>query len=333
MKTPTASLHVHWKIIIAALIFPICAPGVPIEVSINYEHQTNEIVLAWDATPGRSYNILSTDQFEPSSWGPLIAAPIIANTDRITFREPKLVNSRFYKVEELAPSISVTLVGISEQAWQASDVWVPATQAHTVSASKALIAFGAWWGNGLGTPLPVDVNGTFLAAVNPTTSGAPLRVQVSYQTDAATGIHTITPPDLSPTGDGFFLLVEAHGLAAASAVRDVGYTRDIHPFYGPGDPNTIESISVKTNQTYAQVGDLAVAIFAMDNNSNPDINISLPPGWTSIGFNDAVVDNIGYRACYKIVTVPGQQIVTCNWTDGSTFVAEAAIVVFKKADQ
>ena len=126
-----------------------------------------------------------------------------------------------------------------------------------------------------------------------------------------------------------FLVLEVEGIDASSPIRDRGQARISHQQFGHGDPNSIRTIRVLTDGTATQVGDLAVAIFAMDPFDNQDINIDLPEGWTSLGFNNVALQNLGYRACCRFVTEAGRQTATCKWTDDSTFVAEAALVVFK----
>lgn len=290
-----------------------------------------------NGAPGDHYEVQSSANLD--TWS--VVGKVANVTGTVPFTDPDVSNEarRYYRAL-LTPSVAVpaagaqvALVGVSEQAWRASDVWVPATQSRTVAGAKSLLTLGCWWDASYLNPssLPADTNGQFSAAAAPGFDplGYPVQLQVAYQVPAAPGSHTVTPPVIGGSGDGFFLLLEVTGLASASPVRDSGRARNWHSFFGNGDPNTIESITVSTDGESAQGADLAVAVFVMDNNSNPDINISLPAGWTSLGFNDVVVDNIGYRACYKLVTTPGKQTVTCSWTDGSTFVAEAAIVVFK----
>lgn len=230
--------------------------------------------------------------------------------------------------------IGVNLVGISEDEWKVSHAWVPATQSLTLSSSKTIITLGCWWDNfGVITALPADSNGTFVNAINRTVglAHAPFQNQIAYQAGAAPGPHVITPASIGARGDGFFLVLEVEGLAASSPIRDSGQSRESHPIFGHGDPNTIQTISVSTDGTAAQAGDLAVAIFAMDPCENPNIKIDLPEGWTSLGSNDVAIQNIGYRACCKIVTEAGRQSVACRWSDDNTFVAEATLVIFKAA--
>lgn len=304
----------------------------PIDVTIaNDSVNSNAVVVSWETVPGKYYNLISTAGLEPSFWMTVNQAPLLAQTNRLNFLDTNATDFRFYRVMELNPGVAVRLVGITEQAWRASDVWVPATLEHTVSAvePKTLITLGAWWG---GSSLPTDLLGTFSRAVRRLTNNTlwPVQVQVAHQTDAAPGLHEVRPPRIGASGDGFFLLVEATGLKSVSPIRDSGYATDFRPSYPPDDP--IDQITVTTDGTAAKAGDLVVAIFVMDNISNPDIQISLPDGWISLGHNDVALDNIGYRACYKIVDSPGAQTATCSWSDPNGFVAEAAVVVFAAND-
>ena len=221
------------------------------------------------------------------------------------------------------------LPGISAKHWRSSDVWVPATQSVTVSGSMALIALGAWWDEGYTTSaLPKDTNGSFISAVTPKLGGPPVQVQVSYQAAAAAGGHSVTPPSVGVRGDGFFLLLEAHGLASSMPVRDSGYALNWHEAHGRSDSNNISNISVSTDSSAARSGDLVVGIIVQD--SYEDNNqMGLPAGWTSLGVENSALDNICYRACYRIATSPGPQSLTCSWVSSSCFVAAAGIVVFK----
>lgn len=293
------------------------------------------VKLTLSGTPGEKYEVQSAQNL--GTWA--IRGQVANVSGAVQFTDPDAasVTQRFYRAALVPtvepPALKVNLVGISEQMWQTSDVWVPATQSRTITGTKSLITLGCWWDDSGGlSQLPTDTNGVFIKANQSLGfANAPVQTQVCYQTTAAAGPHTVTPPFIGSSGDGYFLLLEVEGLAGNSPVRDSGGARVSHPFYGHGDPNTIQSLTVTTTGSAAQPGDLVVAVFLMDNFSNPNINITLPPGWTSLGFNNSAVDNIGYRACYRTVTATGQQSATCTWTDDSTFVAEAAIVVFKAA--
>ena len=228
--------------------------------------------------------------------------------------------------------IGVKLAGISEKEWRVSHVWVPSTQSLMLSSRNTIITLGCWWNHaGPIAALSSDSAGTFSNALVRSVglAHAPVQNQIACQTRAAAGQHVITPPRIGPRGDGFFLVLEAEGIDANAPIRDSGQSRQSHPFFGDGDPDTIESISVSTDGTAARVGDLAVALFSMDPCDNPNINIDLPAGWTSLGFNHVALLNLGYRACCKMVTDPGRQSATCTWSDDSTFVAEATMVIFK----
>jgi hypothetical protein len=254
----------------------------------------------------------------------------------IYFDTPRAVGSGPRVIFRAAkPSnIGINLVGISEEEWKISHSWVPSTQLLTLSSKKTIITLGCWWDDSWAvTALPTDSNGKFINAINRTVglSHAPLQNQIAYQAGTAVGQHVITPPKIGKRGDGYFLCLEVEGLDENSPIRDSGQSRKSHAPFGHGDSNTLESISVSTDGAAAQIGDLAVAIFSMDPFDNPNINIDLPEGWMSIGFNNVAVQNIGYRACFKVVSEPGRQSATCTWSDDSTFVAEATMVIFKVA--
>ncbi len=229
--------------------------------------------------------------------------------------------------------ISLTLLGASEKMWKVSQEWAPvALMANVSVANDALITLGCWWdGSYRVTALPTDDAGQFTPCVPRRIglSDAPLQNQIAIEISRRSGMHRIVPPRIGHSGDGFFLLLLAGGIDEDAPIRDSGQSRLSHRLFGPGDPNSIRAISVETDDELAQKGDLAIAIFSLDLQKNPDIMISLPEGWVSLGSNDNAVLNIGYRACFKIVTKPGRQSATCSWKDDSTFVAEATIVVFK----
>ena len=319
------------------------ANGASLEVSIQYEHglaardqqeAARPVVVSWQAVPGKSYNLLSTERLDPAAWAALNPAPLVAETNQQVYRDTNGGSSRFYQVVELNPAVAVTHVGISTQTWLSSDVWVPANQSREVNGSSTLIALGTWWTAAfVPAPLPTDLIGSFgNALMSVTNQGAHARfeVQIGYQANAEAGLHVVTPTSVGSSGDGFFLLVEATGLRPSDSRVDAGHFRLSHGLFGPGDPNHIPGITVTTDGSAAEVGDLAVAIIGQDNYEGNN-QMSLPEGWTSLGVEHSALDNICYRACYKIVTTPGPQSVTCSWVSTSCFVAEAGIVVFRAA--
>lgn len=301
-------------------------------ISIHYDRdQTSQVAIAWSTIPGKSYFLLSSP--EPGSgWAALNPQPILAATNMLIYRDSNVPSARFYQVVELGSTVQPELLGTNAQYWQASDAWVPTNNSVMLSGSNTLLALGAWWTEGYTvSPMPADTNGLFVSAINARLGLYPVQVQLAYEAGVVPGDHSVTPPPVGGSGDGFFLLVQAQGLGSSPLMRDSGYSLTWHTYYGFNDPNKIQSVKVTTDGSAAQIGDLAVAIFVMDNDSNPNINISLPEGWTSLGFNNNATDNIGYRACYKIVSSTGEQSVTCTWTDDSTYVAAGAIAVFGSA--
>lgn len=230
----------------------------------------------------------------------------------------------------------VSIVGTTLQPWVASDAWSPTTLSETLAGTRCIITLGGWWNSSGNNPglLPTDSAGSFTAAANTTVPGSeePTQVQIAYQA-GATGAHTITPPVLSDSGDGVLTVITVQGIASSSALRASGITRDRHAPVTAPDPDSIQSITVSTSTSSAQVGDFAVAVMEMDPNStsNSDIAALVPSGWTLAGQNQDATDCIGFLAIYKVVTIAGTQSVTFTWTDPNTFVADAAIAVFKSA--
>jgi hypothetical protein len=229
--------------------------------------------------------------------------------------------------------IFLTLLGGSEKLWRVSHEWAPAElMANVLAANNAIITVGCWWDDfHRVTALPTDDAGQFTQSVlrRIGLSNTPLQNQIAFKICKRSGMHRIVPPRIGNRGDGFLLLLLTGGIDADDPIRDSGQSRLSHRPFGPGDPKAIQAISVETDDELAQKGDLAIAIFSIDPYENPDMQISLPEGWVSLGYNDNAVLNIGYRACFKIVTKPGRQSATCSWKDNSTFVAEATIAVFK----
>ena len=230
--------------------------------------------------------------------------------------------------------ITIASVGPAIQYWTASDAWSPTTLSRTVTTGGTLITLGGWWDDTGANPsaLPTDSAGTFTAAVNPTTTGSPVRVQVTYQS-ASAGSHTVTPPSVATSGDGYLSLIEVSGLATSSPLRDSGRTRDYHAPVTPPDSNTIQTITATTAGSSTQVGDLLVAVLVTDPNStsNSNAQIVVPSGWTQIAAGQNMTDNVGFMAVWKLASASGSQSVTFDWTDANTFVAEAAIASFKSA--
>jgi hypothetical protein len=319
------------RMLIAALVSSTGAEGALSRIAINYAAgSTNLAILSWATVPGKSYFLLSTPALS-QPWSALNPVPMLATTNRMVYGDSNVIGARLYRVVELAQTIQMIEIGVSEQDWPLNNGWDPPSQSSIVTGSNTLLALGAWWdANDRVTPPPIDNNGSFSLAVTPKIGYYPLEVQVAYQTNSAPGVHVVTPTTIGSSGDGYFLLAQMQGLAQGSPVRDAGYTTNSHTGYGPGDPNVILSATVTTDGSAAQVGDLAVAVFSQDDYEDNN-QMSLPAGWTSLGVGNHAIDNICYRACYKIVSSPGRQSVTCSWVDSSCFVTAAAIVIFKQA--
>lgn len=230
---------------------------------------------------------------------------------------------------------TVDLIGISEKEWQVSRKWVSTVQVADIGESAMLVTMGCWWDDSWHvTSLPLDSAGTFTHPFprKMEVAKAPVQTQIAIQSKPALGTHIITPPGIGSRGDGSFLVLKIKGIDMNSPVRDHGQVRDAHPHVGLNDPNSIESITVSTEGAFAEAGDLAIAIFAFDACENPDVRVDLPEGWTSVGFNNVALQNLGYRACCRVVTEAGRQTATCHWKDKSTFAAEACLLILKRGN-
>lgn len=239
---------------------------------------------------------------------------------------------------QFAPTPSgprVVLEKISVQFVSTPDTWAPLTHGVTVYAGERLVTLGTWWDDSGTNPtaVPTDSAGTFTAIINPTrpgTDGALTQVQIAEQASPSAGLHTITPPNLDTFGDGWLLTLRLSGVGD---VVDSGHFRDYHDLVWPSpDPDTIESLTITTDGTAAQVGDLAVVMFQYDPYYQPLTYLVKPAApWVVLGYWDNVTDNLGYLACYKIVETAGAQSCTISWTDANTSVVDAAIAVWEQA--
>jgi len=234
---------------------------------------------------------------------------------------------------------SVVNTQITRQPWDAgagTATWDSPSATLTRSVTgrgRALITVGGWWddtnGTSSATPVPTDNNGTFTAAINPTTTAGqdPVRVQVAYQFGPTVASHVVTPPGLGSFGDGHLALLEVLGV---TDLRTTGRTRSYHTFFGPSDPQNIESISATTSGgTTPKAGDLAIMVVATDNDNATSYGWVTPSGWTLLD-SQAPNDNAGFFLAYKVLDADGHVSVTANWDDptNSTNVAEIGVVVF-----
>jgi len=239
---------------------------------------------------------------------------------------------------QFAPTPSgpqVVLEKISVQFVSTPDTWAPLTHGVTVYAGERLVTLGAWWDDSGTNPtaVPTDSAGTFSAVVNVArTDGLyPTHVQIAEQATPSAGLHTITPPNLDTFGDGWLLTLRLSGVGD---VVDSGHFRDAHAVVVPPtpDPDTIESLTVTTAGSAAQVGDLAVAMLQYDPYYQPQPYLVKPAApWVVLGYWDNVTDNLGYVACYMIVETAGAQSVSISWTDANTCLVDGAIAVWEQA--
>lgn len=238
-------------------------------------------------------------------------------------------------------ALPLVRAGGTSKFWTGDSDWNPATVSRAVdSTSKTLVTLGAWWNSNLtpgGSPgaLPTDNNGTFVAAVNPAceSSEEPIVCQICYEASPSVATHVVTPPSVASSGDGYFTLLELSGIDNAAPLRDSGYLRNRHAPVSPPDPDTIQTITIETDESLAQVGDIAVAAFCMDPNSTSQTDVQwVPPsGWFVLDNKFNLTDNVGALFCCAKVTTAGKISATATWTDPNTFFACAAIAVFKAA--
>lgn len=239
---------------------------------------------------------------------------------------------------QFAPTPSgpqVVLEGITVQYWSAMTTWTPASLGATVYTGDVLATLGVWWDDSGNNPslVPTDSAGTFVRVEGPAIADGlyPTHVQITKQQSPSTGLHTVTPPNVTDSGDGWFLLLRLSGVGD---VVDSGHFRSAHTYVVPPtpDPDTIEACTITTDGTAAAVGDLVVAMFQIEAYSNPNILLVGPPApWVQLGNFQNVVDNIGYLACYRIADTAGAQSCSISWTDANTFTVDAAIAVWEQA--
>jgi hypothetical protein len=331
-------------LLMACMVNPISpAMGASLQISLPYhDGAASQVVVVTNTIPGKSYYLMTGSDLGRANWTLINPVPQVARTNYCQFDVTNDFNAGFFQALELDPAVAVTADEVTTQLWLVATggtntTWEPATLSCVVSNTQTIITLGTWWdGYWDGSSsregvMPTDSNGTLSAAMNlgyPANED-PLLVQVTYEASPNAGLHEVTPGGIWLAGDGYFVLAVANGLATNSPVADVGHARIWHPEYGPGDPQSIQSISVATDGSAARVGDLAVAIIGQDN-YEANNQMSLPPGWTSLGVGNDATDEICYRACYKIVTAPGRQSISCDWVSTSCFVAEAAIVIFNR---
>lgn len=233
--------------------------------------------------------------------------------------------------------LPVTFVGAIKQDWAADTAWVSSPVAVTTASGDVLVTVGGWWDDTFPRPsdLPTDSAGTFVAAHNPTISGGevPVGTQVCYEATPSVGAHSVTPPSIGTDGDGWFAVLKIPGRNTTTPIRDTGTIRSYHTPVTPPDGATIQSLTVSTSGSSADIGDIALLTVVCDPNSitNSDVAFVPPAGWFVILNKFNMTDNIGVLICVAKVTTAGQISATTTWTDNATYVAEASIVIFAHA--
>lgn len=226
------------------------------------------------------------------------------------------------------------LSSVTKQDWNADTNWNPTTLASTTVSGEVLISVAGAWNDSGNRPwtLPTDNNGTFTATINPTISGPedPVNVQFCHQATPSATTHTVTPPTLANGGDGYIALIRLQGINTSSPIRDTGRARNWHSQHTAPDPATIQTLTISTTGTAAQVGDLAIIALVMDPSTvtNSDVQFVPPAGWFVLVNKFNLTDNIGFIVLAGKVVTAGQISATITWTDNATFVADAGIVVY-----
>jgi len=241
---------------------------------------------------------------------------------------------------------SVSLVQQSSaitQLFTGSSSWSPSNVALTgVASGNLFITLGGWWnssaGNGGTNATPTDSNGTVSLAVNPTLPdgvtppGWPVGGQIGYIAAPNSGTHTVTPPNIGGSGDGYFLLAEFSSASGSTwTLIDSGST-----YNRSGTPGAIDGVTVTTTGSSAQAGDLIIALCVLDGDPT-SVGIGSPTTgvWTDL-LNTTVTPgttatNIGMGAGFQLAASSGAQSATWAWSDNACEIGAGLIAVFRKS--
>lgn len=215
-------------------------------------------------------------------------------------------------------------------------VWSPATSTlSSVAAGNLVLSMGVWWNAddmGAAQEIPTDSNGTLVGAgaanptvpTNPTPApGWPVAPQICYIANANSGSHVLTPISPGGGGDGYFFGVEFNKPGVTWSLVDSGYQ-----FSGSSTPGAVQSITVNTDGTAAQAGDLVVALVVLDGDPTA-FGIGGPSGYTEIWSTTTTSNNVSGGAGWKTASGSGQQSASWSWSDSATQMAGAVIAVFR----
>lgn len=214
--------------------------------------------------------------------------------------------------------------------------WSPNFTANLpgVTAGNLVISIGGWWDindQGVAQRIPTDSNGTLLGAGNaspnvPGTTpvpGWPVTPQICYIANAAQGTHVLTPFNLGSGADGYFMAAEFSSPGATWSLVDSGFA-----FSGSTTPGAVQTLTVSTAGSAAQVGDLVVVALAADGDPTA-VEMGPPGGYDRLAANPTVLDNVTFGAGWKTCSAAGTQTQVWNWSDTATEMAQGVVAVFR----
>src|SRR5438309_2125935 len=94
-----------WKWLLLPLVLVVlpCAAQTPVNSSLTYDggSPTNQLLLTWEAIPGKPYNVLTTTALSGPPWQLLNPTPLAAVNNLVKFPQTNTQSARFYKVVKL----------------------------------------------------------------------------------------------------------------------------------------------------------------------------------------------------------------------------------------
>ncbi len=91
-------------VLLPLLLFALpCHAQTAVNSSLAYDGgtPTNQLLLSWEAIPGKQYNVLTTPALGQNPWQVLNPAPLAASNNLVKFRDTNNHPARFYKVVKL----------------------------------------------------------------------------------------------------------------------------------------------------------------------------------------------------------------------------------------
>lgn len=225
------------------------------------------------------------------------------------------------------------------QLFTGGSTWSPAnTSLSSVASGNLLLSLGGWWDSAHGTGgtqvLPTNTNGTFSAARNPTlpsftpAPGWPVHGQIGYIASAASGAHTVTPQNIGGSGDGYFFVAEfTANYGSTWTLIDGGDNLN-----RSGTAGGVDGVSVTTDGTSCQVGDLVIALCVTDGDPTA-IGVGSPTTgtWNNLLTTSTTASNIGMGAAWRIATASGAQTATWAWADNDCEIGAGLIVILRRS--